>query len=246
MLHFYLPVRCGCPAALQTPAVPQGHLSPSTARITSEPCRCTVASLPAEPQSPHVLFLPQNTLIVLKRAAGAAGLGAAKNPHLTYFWFFPFFFPVFLVLQVSATAIHSKPTCQPQPRVVDPVPEHRSEQEDEFSSGICWQQPLRPQGRVCPRFPNNPGAGAAHPPGVWRGGPYESQGAWRGACRALSFSQQVASLSAFLPMSRSCFLLRPGAPRRGGAGAVRGGLCGPSAEGGSRTPPHITETLVRR
>lgn len=50
----------------------------------------------------------------------------------------------------------------------------------------------------------------------------------------MSFSQQVASLSAFLPMSRSCFLLRPGAPRAGG---VRGGLCGPSAEGGSRNPP---------
>lgn len=53
----------------------------------------------------HVLLLPQNTPIVLKRAAGAAGPGASKNPHLTFsFVFFPFF-PVFLVFQVSATAI---------------------------------------------------------------------------------------------------------------------------------------------
>lgn len=53
----------------------------------------------------------------------------------------------------------------------------------------------------------------------------------------MSFSQQVTSLSALLPISRSCFLLRPGPPCRGCAGAVRGGLCAPCAEGGSRIPP---------
>lgn len=61
-MPFYLPVHCGCPAALQTPAVPQGHLSPSTARITSEPRRRTVASLPAELPVPTCpLSAPKHT-----------------------------------------------------------------------------------------------------------------------------------------------------------------------------------------
>lgn len=93
------------------------------------------------------------------------------------------------------------------------------------------------QAGFVPGSRRSPGAGAAHPYGVRRGRPYESQAARRGACRALSFSQQVASLSALLPISRSCFLLRPGCPRRGWAGAVHGGLCGPGAAGGSRNPP---------
>lgn len=110
VMHLYFPVHCGCLAALHIPAVPQGHLSPCTVLVTSEPCTSLWPQLQQSPQSrvmaPHVLFLPQNTPIVLKSAAGAAGPGATKNPHLTFsFWFFPFFFPVFLVLQVSATAI---------------------------------------------------------------------------------------------------------------------------------------------
>lgn len=88
-----------------------------------------------------------------------------------------------------------------------------------------------------PASQTSPGAGAAHPsPGVRPGRPYESQELWRVACRALSFSQQVASLSAFLPMSRSrCCLLRAGCRR--GAGAGSAGLCGPGAQGGDRNPP---------
>lgn len=114
VMHPDFPVHCGCPAALHIPAVPQGHLSPSTAQTPSEPCRCTVVPLPAEPpraMAPPVLFLPQNTPIVPKTAAGAAGPGAMQNPHFTfYFQFFPFFFPVFLVFQLSVTPIPQQTT----------------------------------------------------------------------------------------------------------------------------------------
>lgn len=79
--------------------------SPDNLRALQIHCGLTSSRAP-KAMAPHIHFLPQNTPIVLQRAAGAAGPGATKNPHLIlYFWFFPFFFPVFLVFQVCATAI---------------------------------------------------------------------------------------------------------------------------------------------
>lgn len=153
VMHLYFPVHCGCPAALHVPAEPQGHLSPCTALVTSEPCRCTVASLPAEPPEPWPpmsSFCPKThplSSIEQQVLRGQEQLRIHTSPS-------PFgSFPssshrrrCFWCSRSLPQPSHSKPTCQPQPGVVDQVPGHRLEQEDESSLGICWQQPLCPQG----------------------------------------------------------------------------------------------------
>lgn len=129
-----VPSCSACPSSASGTLVPI-H-SPHNLRALRMHCGLTSSRAPRAVAS-HVLILPQNTSIVLKRAAGP---GATKNPHLTfYFWFFPVFFPMFWCSRFLPQPSHSKPTCQPQPQVVDPVPGHRLEQEDEFILGICWQ-----------------------------------------------------------------------------------------------------------
>lgn len=165
--------------------------------------------------APRVLFRSQKATVVPKRAAGDAGPGASRKSTASPF------FTVFLVLPAAATP---QQTNLPAPAPTM-GPENPVNREDEFNVGTRWWQLRCLHGWVCPRFPNQLPAAttpAQRLPLAYR---YEWWGVRGGVCRAYSFSQQVVSLSAFLLISRSCFLRRPGPPRRGCAG-MRGGFCG--------------------
>lgn len=150
VMHPDFPVHCGCPAALHIPAVPQGHLSPSTAQTPPEPCRCTVVPLPAEPPEPwpHLSsFCPKTHPLSPKQQQVLQGQEQRRiRTSPSIFSSSPSSSQCFWCSSFLSHPSHSKPPCQPQPRMVDSVPGHCLEQKDEFSLGTCWQQLLCPQG----------------------------------------------------------------------------------------------------
>lgn len=244
VMHLYFLVHCWCPAALHVPAVPQGHWSPSTALITSEPCGCTVASLPAEPPEPwpHMSsFCPKTHSLSSREQQGQVQLRIHTSPSI---------FGSFL----SSSQCSGVPGfCHSHPTANQPAsPSHR-----------WWIQSL---GTAWSRRMNSSWASAGSNPFALEAelvpGPQTSR--WQPRCWSSTSPRRAASLRVpgrlagsvqgveLLPAGRQP--LRPPADLPQlfppAAGRPSPGLCGGAARGAlravSRNPPlHTTEMLVR-